>query len=97
VLLENTVLKHWRFREANRHYPGRKPCIYVGMTGLKPESRFRNHKRGHKSNYYVRKYGVRLLPDLYESFNPMPYKLAQVVEAELAEGLRSWGFAVWQH
>ena len=97
VLLDNAVLENWRFRKANRHYRGGKPCLYVGMTGLKPEMRFRNHKRGHKSNFYVRRYGVRLLTDLCRGFNPMPYKLAQVVEAEMAEKLRSRGFAVWQH
>jgi len=97
VLLDKAAFDHWRFREANRHYSGGKPCIYVGMTGLTPEARLRNHKKGHKSNYYVKRHGVRLLSGLYESFNPMPYKLAQVVEAEIAERLRSQGYAVWQH
>ena len=97
VLLDEAVLENWRFRQANRHYTGGKPCLYVGMTGLKPERRFRNHKRGHKANYYVRNYGVRLVSELYQNFNPMPYKLAQVVEVEVAEKLRSQGFAVWQH
>jgi hypothetical protein len=49
------------------------PPLYVGMTGLAPEARFANHKRGHKSSRVVRKHGVRLLPSLYADLNPMSY------------------------
>ena len=30
------------------------------MTGLTPEKRFENHKRGYKGNKYVERYGERL-------------------------------------
>jgi hypothetical protein len=66
------------------------------MTGLTPEERFRNHKRGHKANSYVQRYGIKLLPHLFERYNPMTYEEASVREELLAERLRKQGFAVWQ-
>ncbi len=40
---------------------------YVGMTGLTPEQRFENHKNGIRAARMVRKYGVRLVPKLYDA------------------------------
>ena len=77
--------------------PGRnplKPCVYVGMTGLTPTERFRNHKEGRKAAWTVRKYGLRLLPEMYECFNPMPYHAAAEMERGLAEDLRAEGYTV---
>jgi hypothetical protein len=45
----------------------------------------------------VRKYGQRLLPELYKNFKPMPYALAAVMEVELARQLREQGYGVWQN
>lgn len=42
------------------------------------------------------KYGVRLLPDLFEAFNPMSYKDAVAKEVEVGIDLREAGFGVWQ-
>jgi predicted GIY-YIG superfamily endonuclease len=72
-----------------------KAGYYVGMTGLTPEQRFANHKAGIKSASVVRKYGVRLVPTLYEHLNPMPYEKAVRMEGELAESLRKRGFRVF--
>jgi len=69
---------------------------YVGMTGLDPDVRFDKHKAGIQSNRYVKQYGLRLLPDLYEAFNPMPYEEACDREVEVGIDLRSAGFGVWQ-
>ena len=52
-----------------------KAGYYVGMTGLSPEQRFHNHKRGLKAARIVRRCGERLVPRLYEHLNPMPYSL----------------------
>jgi predicted GIY-YIG superfamily endonuclease len=68
---------------------------YVGMTGLTPEQRFANHKAGIKSSPLVRKFGVRLVPVLYEHLNPMPYEKAVRMEVELADSLRKRGFRVF--
>jgi hypothetical protein len=73
--------------------PG-KPCVYVGMTGLDPQERFANHKAGIKAAAVVQRYGVRLLPELYEHLNPMPYEAAAQMEADLAADLRQAGYTV---
>jgi len=73
-----------------------KPCVYIGMTGLDPDVRFDKHKAGIQSNRFVRQYGLRLMPELYEVYNPMPYHGAQEMEVELAIGLRMMGYGVWQ-
>jgi hypothetical protein len=44
----------------------------------------------------VQQYGLRLLPDLYEGFNPMSYDEARDREVEIGIDLRSAGFGVWQ-
>ena len=49
-----------------------------------------------KDNHYVRRYGVRLRPDLYAGLNPLPYAEAQRMEQVLARELRHDGYAVWQ-
>jgi hypothetical protein len=70
-------------------------CVYVGMTGLTPEERFRAHQRGEHAARVVKKFGRRLLPELYQHFNPLPYELAKQMEPKLARQLRADGLAVW--
>jgi hypothetical protein len=97
VELSREVLEEQRFVEANPHYRNLKPCIYVGCTGLSPKERFANHQLGYKSNRFVYRYGIRLLPHLYEKYNPMSYADASAMEKELAGTLRRQGYAVWQN
>jgi hypothetical protein len=66
------------------------------MTGLDPDVRFDKHKAGIQANRFVREYGLRLRPDLYEVYNPMPYEAAREMEVELGIALREAGFGVWQ-
>jgi hypothetical protein len=96
VLLSREVLYEPRFRRSNPDHDPAKPCYYVGMTGLTPDDRFDKHKAGIKSNKFVRLYGVRLLPELYECYNPMPYEAALDMEIELAIAFRERGYGVWQ-
>ena len=96
IELSPDVLLEPRFRKRNPGYVDGKPCVYVGMTGLDPDVRFDKHKAGIQANAYVRKYGLRLLPDLYEGFNPMAYPDAVEREIEVGIDLRSAGFGVWQ-
>ena len=63
VELDPRVLNSARFRRANPDRDILKPCVYVGMTGLKPEERFAKHKAGIRANAFVQDYGVRLLPN----------------------------------
>jgi hypothetical protein len=72
-----------------------KAGYYVGMTGLTPEARLKNHLGGIKAARVVTKYGVRLVPTLYEHLNPMTYADALRMEGELADSLRKRGFQVF--
>lgn len=96
VELSRDVLLEPRFRRANPQYEAGRPCVYVGMTGLLPDERFDKHKAGIKANRYVQRYGLRLLPELYEVYNPMPYDAARDMEVELGIALREQGYGVWQ-
>ena len=97
VLLSSEVLKHQKFIKANGAYKAGEPCVYVGMTGLDPDTRFDQHKAGIKSNKYAMKYGIRLMPEIYEKLNPMPYGDAQYMEVDLAIRLQQLGYGVWQN
>jgi hypothetical protein len=94
ILLRNTVAKHSSILRLNPKRDPLKPCVYVGMTGIPVDHRFENHKNGYKSAWVVRKYGVRLMPELYAHLNPMPFEAAVQMESELAEDLRAAGYTV---
>jgi hypothetical protein len=96
VLLSREVLDESKFKRCNPDYDPSKPCVYVGMTGLDPDDRFDKHKAGVRCNRYVREYGLRLMPELYACYNPMPYEAARDMEVELAIALRENGYGVWQ-
>ena len=85
-----------RFRRANPDHLIGQPLVYVGMTGLDIDLRFDKHKAGIQSNRFVRDFGLRLLPQLYRMYNPMPYDAARDMEVELGIGLREAGYGVWQ-
>ena len=72
-----------------------KAGFYVGMTGLSPEKRLANHLSGIKAARVVTRFGVRLVPTLYEHLNPMSYADALRMEGELAASLRKRGFQVF--
>jgi hypothetical protein len=96
IELSKDVLYEARFLKGNPDYIVGKPCVYVGMTGLDPDVRFDKHKAGIQSNQYAQLFGLRLLPDLYEGYNPMSYDAARDMEVELGILLREAGFGVWQ-
>ena len=94
VLLDPAVGKLRKVRAENPQRDVKKPCVYVGMTGLTPEERFANHKAGLKAVYVVKRYGLRLLPELFAHLNPMPFDAAVQMEIDLADDLRRAGFTV---
>jgi hypothetical protein len=96
VELADPVWNVASFRRANPDYRLGQPFVYVGMTGLDPDLRFDRHKAGIQANRFVREFGLRLLPSLYEVYNPMPYDAARDMEVELGIGLREAGYGVWQ-
>jgi hypothetical protein len=73
VELSNDVLLDARFMRSNPDYQPGKPCVYVGMTGLDPDVRFDKHKAGIQANRYVQEFGQRLLPKIYELYNPLTF------------------------
>jgi predicted GIY-YIG superfamily endonuclease len=94
VLLDADAGKLSSVRAANPNRDPKKPCVYVGMTGLDPDQRFVNHKNGIKAASIVKRYGVRLLPELFQHLNPMPFEAAAQLEVDLAEDLRRAGYTV---
>ncbi|HEY6170525.1 MAG TPA: hypothetical protein VI454_21000 [Verrucomicrobiae bacterium] len=94
VELDRAVAKLRKVRAENPRRDPKKPCVYVGLTGLTPEERFTNHKQGHKAAGVVERYGLRLLPQLFEHLNPMPFEAAAQMERDLAEDLRRQGYTV---
>ena len=96
VQLDDRVWNEPRFRKANPDHRLGMPFVYVGMTGLDPDLRFDKHKAGIQANRFVQTYGLRLVPSLYEVYNPMPYQAACEMEVELAIALREAGYGVWQ-
>src|SRR5688572_31380067 len=86
VLLKSAVVRLRAVRLANPGRDPKKPCVYVGLTGLPPDERFANHLQGIKSSVFVQRYGVQLLPELYEAGLQM--------ELDLAEDLRRLGYTV---
>lgn len=96
VELADAVWNNARFRRCNPDWRIGMPFVYVGMTGLDPDLRFDRHKAGIQANAFVREHGLRLLPHLYEVYNPMPYAAACEMEVELGIALREQGFGVWQ-
>ena len=94
ALLDPAVGKLRKVRVENPERDPKKPCVYVGMTGLTPEERFANHKAGIKDSLLVNRYGIRLLPELYAHLNPMPFEGAAQMERDLANDLRQAGYTV---
>ena len=96
IELDRAVWKNRAFRERN---PGgaASGCLYVGVTGLAPDTRFQRHRGGTQSGRFVRTYGLRLRLDLVEGFSRLPYRIAARMEPKLAAWLRAQGFAVWQN
>jgi len=93
-----------KFREANPQFNGVLECLYVGMTGKKPQERFKQHKSGHRnkkgykiSSNIVEKYGLYLRPSLSEHLNLMTKDQALKMEAQLTLELKRKGYAVWSN
>ncbi|MFH1353421.1 MAG: hypothetical protein ABIH68_07610 [bacterium] len=94
VRLKDNIKQFDKVFQLNKNRDLNLPCVYVGMTGLKPAERLKNHLKGYKSSGWVHKYGLTLMPKLYKGLNPMSYKEAVRMEVELAEKLREQGYTV---
>jgi hypothetical protein len=94
VLLDRAVARLRKVRAENPDRDPKKPCVYVGMSGLTPEDRLANHLKGDKASSMVTRYGIRLLPEMYVHLNPMPFQAAVQMEEDLADDLRRAGYTV---
>ncbi len=85
-----------RFRKRNSNMKPDLPCVYVGQTSQTAEERFKKHKSGHKSSWFVREFGVHLLPQLCREYqNLSTREQAEQAEMLLGEMLRVKGYGVW--
>tara|TARA_S200000501_G_scaffold160645_1_gene151494 strand:+ start:20971 stop:21291 length:321 start_codon:yes stop_codon:yes gene_type:complete len=96
IELDPVVSEKRFFRLKNPKFIKGNPCVYVGQSTRKPSLRFEQHKEGYKSNSFAKLFGVRLLPDLYEKYNPIPTREdALEIESMIGVKLRKAGFGVW--
>ena len=96
IELDSKVADLRRFRLKNPKYIKGNGCVYVGQSSKNPEIRFEQHKEGYKANKYAKYYGIKLRPDIYEKYNPIPNrKDAESLEKYLGEKLRDRGIGVW--
>lgn len=70
---------------------GERWGLYVGQTSRDPDWRFDQHKAGYKASAAVKRFGVRLLPELVEHLNPLSRRESLVLEAALAKVFRDSG------
>ena len=77
------------------HNPARRDPwgLYVGQTSRDPDQRFDQHKAGYKASGAVKRFGVRLLPELVGHLNPLRQWESVEIEAALAEAFGVAGFS----
>ena len=98
IELDKEVLQSRKFRKRNPHMNPRLVCFYVGQTNHDPIVRFKQHKIGYKSNRFVKKYGLRLIPRKFKKYNPIKTREeAEKIEQRLANKLRAKGHGVWSN
>lgn len=97
IELDPAVRQVRKFRDANPGMRALTACFYVGSSTRTPDERFDQHKQGYKANRYARKFGLKLRPDLFVQYNPIPSRNdALELEEYLADRLRGQGYGVWQ-
>jgi hypothetical protein len=94
VLLEEYVGTLPQMRRRNPKRDPSKPYVYVGVTPLRVDNRFDFHGATSEHEWRLHKFGVRLMPELYDSLRPMTCKRALQTAKKLADDLRAKGFGV---
>jgi hypothetical protein len=78
---------------AGRRRDPRIPWVYVGSSSRDPEVRFAQHERGYRSARLVKRFALRLRPDLYEDLEPIRSSAGAVAaEKSRAQELAGCGF-----
>jgi hypothetical protein len=79
--------------EAGRRRDPRIPWVYVGSSARDPEIRFDQHRRGYRSSGLVKRFALRLRPDLYDDLEPFRGSgAARHAELARAKALAECGF-----
>ena len=80
-------------RAAGRRRDPRIPWVYVGSSARGADERMEQHRRGYRSARLVKRFALRLRPDLYEDLPAFPgSKTACRAELERAHELAGCGF-----
>jgi hypothetical protein len=94
VRLDDYVGTLPQMRRRNPKRDPSKPCVYVGLTPLRVGRRFDFRRATPEHEWRLHKFGVRLMPELYDSLRPMTCKRALQTAKKLADDLRAKGFGV---
>jgi len=94
VLLDQYVGTLPQMRRRNPKRGPSKPVVYVGLTPLPVNRRFDFRRAAPEHEWRLHKFGVRLMPELYDSLRPMTCKRALQIAKKLADDLRAKGFCV---
>ena len=92
VELDPKVLDRKKIQRANPDRREDKPPVYVGMTGLSVEERFKKHKAGLKANQFVKTHGLRLLHE--HTIRNLSFNEAEAQEELIAKKMRASGHPV---
>jgi hypothetical protein len=80
-------------RDAGRRRDPRIPWLYVGSSARDPKIRFEQHSSGYRSARLVKRFALRLRPDLYEDLGAFRgSRLAREAELRRARELADCGF-----
>ena len=94
VLLGDDVGMLPQMRRRNPKRSPSKPCVFVGLTALRVDHRFDFQRATPEHEWRVHKFGVRLMPELYDSLHSMTPKQALQTAKRLADDLRAKGFGI---
>jgi hypothetical protein len=94
VLLDEYIGTLPQMRRRNPKRDPSKPYVYVGLTPLPMNRRFDFHRAVPEREWRLHRFGVRLMPQLYDSLRPMTCKGALQRANKLADDLRAKGFGV---
>ena len=94
VRLDEYVGRLPQMRRRNTDRDPSKPFVYVGLTPLRVGRRFDYRRATKETEWRLHRYGVGLMPELYEHLNPMTPEKALRTARKLAQDLRAKGFGV---
>jgi hypothetical protein len=94
VLVDDYVGTLPQMRRRNPKRDPSKPFVYVGVTSLPVNRRFDFRKATPEHEWRLHKFGVRLMPEFYDSLHPMTCERALQTAKKLADDLRAKGFGV---